>query len=164
MLNGKDEVSMGEKLGGCVNFKSKGLNFLCKGFVWKSKVEILGLPLIHIALGRDKTTGKLLVARGVIAIGQFAVGFITIAQFGVGILFSFGQFVAGFIALGQVALAVYFGIGQIVTGFTAIGQVAFGKYVFAQIGYGQYLWTAKILNPQAVEYFKALVNSVKLLL
>ena len=31
-----------------------------RGYEWKSKTEILGWPLIHIAVGRNKETGKLL--------------------------------------------------------------------------------------------------------
>lgn len=40
-----------------------------RGFEWKSKTQLLGWPLIHIAIGRNKETGKLLVAKGIIAIG-----------------------------------------------------------------------------------------------
>jgi len=75
--------------------------YLWRGFEWKSKTEILGWPLIHIAVGRNKETGKLLVAKGIIAIGQFGIGLITIAQFGIGILFGFGQFVGGLLAVGH---------------------------------------------------------------
>jgi hypothetical protein len=124
-----------------------------RGFEWRSKTEILGLPLINIAFGRNKQTGKLLVAKGIIAIGQFGIGVITIAQFGIGILFGFGQFVGGIMAVGQIALGIYFGLGQFSTGLIAIGQFALGKYVLAQIGYGEYVWSTKIKNPEAIEYF-----------
>jgi len=134
------------------------------GFEWKSKAEVFGLPLIHIAIGRDKKTGKLLTAKGIIAIGQFGIGLITIAQFGVGILFGLGQFVTGIFTIGQFALGVYFGLGQFATGFTAIGQLAFGIYVRAQIGYGKYLWTSLTKDPQAVEYFSNILRSIKNLL
>ncbi|MFH1414599.1 MAG: zinc ribbon domain-containing protein [Elusimicrobiota bacterium] len=90
------------------------------GFEWKSRQHICGWPLIHIAFGKDKQTGKLLIAKGVVAIGQFAVGLITIAQFGIG----FGQFNTGIIAVGQGALGIYLGLGQLATGVTAIGQFA----------------------------------------
>ncbi len=134
---------------------------LWRGFEWKSKTEILGWPLIHIAIGRNKETGKLMAAKGIIAIGQFGIGVITIAQFGIGILFGLGQFVGGIFAVGQFALGVYFGLGQFATGITAIGQIAFGRYIRAQAGYGRYAWTSKIRDPQAIEYFKGLWGSVK---
>ena len=127
-----------------------------RGFEWKSKTEILGWPLIHIAIGRNKETGKLMAAKGIIAIGQFALGVITIAQFGIGLLFGLGQFVGGTVAVGQFALGVYFGLGQFATGYTAIGQFAFGSYVRAKIGYGQYVWSKQIQDSRAIEYFENL--------
>jgi len=135
-----------------------------RGYQWRSQAEILGWPLVHVAIGRDKQTGKLLAAKGVIAIGQFGIGLITIAQFGIGFLFAFGQFTGGLLAIGQVALGVYFGLGQFATGATVIGQVAIGKYVLAQIGFGEHVWSTKTKDPQAVEYFTNVWDSVKSLL
>jgi hypothetical protein len=109
--------------------------FLKQGFEWRSKKEILGFPLIHIALGKDPKTGKLLVAKGIIAIGQFAIGLISIAQFSIGLV-GIGQFSLGVFTVAQFAFGVYFGLGQIATGIFAIGQAAFGKYVLAQVGLG----------------------------
>jgi len=132
-----------------------------RGYEWKSKINIFGIPLIHIAFGRDKRTGKLLVAKGIIAIGQFGIGLITLAQFGIGFLFGFGQFIAGPLVIAQFALAYYFGLGQFATGITAIGQLAFGKYVCAQFGYGEYVWSTQIKNPEAIEYFTDLWSTLK---
>ena len=134
------------------------------GFEWKSKTKVFGWPLIHIAIGRNKETGKLMAAKGIIAIGQFGIGVITIAQFGIGLLFGLGQFVGGTVAIGHFALGIYFGLGQFATGITAIGQFAFGTYVRAQIGYGKYVWSTKVEHPQAVEYFRNLWDSVKILI
>lgn len=135
-----------------------------RGFEWKSRVEIKGWPLVHIAFGRDKHTGKLLIAKGIVAIGQFAFGVITIAQFGVGLLFAFGQFTGGIIAIGQFALGIYFGLGQFASGLTAIGQFALGKYVLAQMGLGEYVWSVQIKDPRALEYFRSLWCAVRGLL
>ncbi len=134
------------------------------GFQWRTEAEMLGWPLVHVAVGRDKVTGKLLVAKGVIAIGQFAIGLITIAQFGIGFLFAFGQFTGGWIAIGQFAVGIYFGLGQFATGATAIDQIALGEYVRAQVGYGKYVWSDKIKNPEAIEYFTNLLAYAKGLL
>lgn len=133
------------------------------GFEWKSKAMVGTWPLIHVAIGRD-ATGRLRVAKGIIAVGQFGIGLITIAQFGIGLLFGFGQFVAGFTAIGQIAIALYFGLGQIATGETAIGQIAVGSYVLAQAGFGKYVWSTKMKDPEAVEHFTALWQSVKAVL
>ncbi len=120
------------------------------GYEWKTKTEIFGWPLIHVAVGRSKKTGKLLVAKGIIAIGQFAIGLVTIAQFGIGILFGFGQFITGALAIGQFALGVM-----------VIGQFAFGGYVLAQAGFGKYVWSIKIKDPQAIKYFRSLWQTIR---
>lgn len=132
-----------------------------RGYQWRTEAEILGWPLVHVAFGRDKQTGKLLVAKGIIAIGQFAIGLIAIAQFGIGFLFAFGQFTGGWLAIGQFAVGLYFGLGQFATGMTAIGQFAFGEYVLAQLGYGKYVWSTKIKDPEALEYFGNLLEFLK---
>ena len=56
------------------------------------------------------------------AVGQYAIGVVTIAQFGVGVLFGFGQFVTGLSVVGQFAAGVFLGLGQFSTGEVAIGQ------------------------------------------
>ena len=122
------------------------------GFEWKSSVEYMGFPLIHIAFGRT-AQNKLRVAKGIIAIGQFAFGLITVAQFGVGLLFGFGQFIVGFAAVAQFAITLYLGLGQFTVGHIAIGQIAFGHFVLAQAGYGQYIWSTNIHDPIAMQYF-----------
>ena len=124
------------------------------GFEWKTKTKIFGLPLVHIAIGINQETGKPYLAKGIIAIGVFGIGLITIAQFGIGILLGLGQFAAGIFAIAQFAFGVYFGLGQFATGLTAIGQFSLGKYVLAQFGYGKYVWSVLVRNAQALEYFK----------
>jgi len=124
------------------------------GFEWKTETNFLGLPYIHIAMGRDRQSGKILVAKGVIAIGQLAVGLVAIGQFSVGVLFGLAQFSIGLFAIAQVAFGGIFGLGQVATGITAIGQLAIGKYVLAQAGFGEYVWSLIEKNPQALEYFR----------
>lgn len=103
------------------------------GYEWKSKQTVCGLPLVHVAFGRDKE-GKIRVAKGVVAVGQFAVGAITIAQFGVGAIFGLGQFVAAPLAIGQFAL-----------GLAAIGQIAIGlAYGLGQFATG--IWHTDMRN------------------
>jgi hypothetical protein len=113
-----------------------------------------------VAFGRD-AQGKYRVAKGIIAIGQFAVGLIAIAQFGVGLLFGFGQFIVGFTALAQVAVTAYFGVGQIATGYVAIGQVVLAHYGLAQLGWATHLWSPDHRDPEAVAYFRQLLEVLK---
>jgi hypothetical protein len=99
------------------------------GYEWKSETTLLGWPLVHIAFGWDMKTGRLLVARGIIAIGQFAIGLFTIAQFGIGVLIGVGQFIGGAFVVGQFAFGLLFALGQFAVGYNAIGQFAVGRYV-----------------------------------
>ncbi|MBN1552963.1 hypothetical protein JW979_15925 [bacterium] len=124
-----------------------------RGFEWRSRTTLMGWPLIHVAFGRNQNTGKLRVAKGIIAIGQFGFGYITFAQFGIGFVFGFGQFIASLIAISQFSLGIYLGLGQFATGYIAIGQIAFGIYVLAQVGYGKYVWSTIIKHPEAIRFF-----------
>lgn len=88
------------------------------GFEYKTPLTVLGLPLLHISF-KYAPNRRPIVARGVIAIGQFACGIVTISQFGVG-LFSLGQFTLSGVALAQFSCAyalvaqfgLYLGMGH----------------------------------------------------
>ena len=151
----------GSRLAGFFENRAKSERRLAWGYVYRSEAEILGWPVIHVAFGKDAETGKIIVAKGIIAIGQFGVGLITIAQIGVGLIFGFGQCVAGIVAVGQFALGIYFGLGQFATGLTAIGQFALGRYILSQMGLGEYVWSTKRRDPEAVEHFSNLWQNVK---
>ena len=84
-----------------------------RGREWRSDTTILGLPLLHIAYGRDGL-GRRLTARGLIAIGQYAVGGICISQFGRGV-----------VCLSQFSLAVV-SVSQF--GLSALGLAQFGIF------------------------------------
>jgi hypothetical protein len=80
------------------------------GFEYKSKATLWGLPLLHISF-KYRPNRVPVPAKGIIAIGQFAVGIFTVSQLGIG-LFSIGQFVLAGWALAQFA-AAYSLIAQI---------------------------------------------------
>lgn len=130
------------------------------GYEWKSEATYLGWPLVHVAWGRDEH-GRLRVAKGVIAIGQFAIGAITIAQFGIGLVFGFGQFILGLTAIAQFAAGAYLGVGQFAAGYVAIGQFAFGHFALGLAAAGRYVWTVDQADPQAVEFFRQLGRTVR---
>jgi hypothetical protein len=73
------------------------------GWEYKSRAEWFGLPLLHISF-KYRPNRVPVVAKGVVAIGQFAVGLITISQFGIGII-SVSQFTIAVFALAQIAFA-----------------------------------------------------------
>ncbi len=148
------------RLAGFFENRAKTERRLAWGYEYKSEAEIFGWPVIHVAFGKDAETGKIIVAKGIIAIGQFGVGLFTIAQIGLGLIFGLGQCVAGIVAVGQFALGIYFGLGQFATGLTAIGQFALGRYVLSQMGLGEYVWSTKRRDPEAVEHFTNLWQAV----
>ena len=99
------------------------------GFEWRTSATLFGLPLIHIAWGRNNKR-KILVAKGIIAIGQYGYGGFVIAQFGAGLI-CISQFGIGLLALSQFAIAAaaiaqmgvaVFGIFQMGICFEGIGQ------------------------------------------
>jgi hypothetical protein len=81
------------------------------GFEYKSKTTAFGLPWIHISF-KYLPNRMPVVAKGIIAIGQFGCGFLTISQFGVGI-----------ISISQITVAGY-----------ALAQIAFAYSLIAQFG------------------------------
>jgi hypothetical protein len=133
---------------------------------FKSHTMLFGLPLVHFTYGRCPETGRRKIAKGIIAVGRLACGFIAIGhaslgllaigQLAIGIILGLGQLSSGLVALGQGAIAAYLGLGQFVIGYAAIGQCALGKYVLAQFGLGEFVWSIEHANRQAVEFFKTL--------
>lgn len=119
---------------------------------WKTKTTIFRIPLIHVAIGLDDRR-RPLVAKGIIAVGQFGIGLITVAQFGLGVLFGFGQVVFGLTAIGQVAIGALIGVGQLATGILAVGQIVAGVYGLCQTGWAKYLWSIRHTDMEAVALF-----------
>jgi hypothetical protein len=90
------------------------------GFEYKTRATLCGWPWLHISF-KYRPNRVPVPARGVVAIGQFACGFLTLSQFGVGVV-SVGQFVIGGYALAQFAFA-----------YMLIAQMG----IYIQQGYGQ---------------------------
>jgi len=84
-------------------------------FEYRSRLKVLGLPLVHVVRGIDPSSGRRPTAVGIIAIGQIAVGVVAI-----------GQVAIGGISLGQASIGLGWGIGQLAFGLLAAGQVAAG--------------------------------------
>jgi hypothetical protein len=73
------------------------------GFEYKSRAALFGLPLVHISF-KYRPNRVPVVAKGVVAIGQFGCGIINISQFGIG-LFSLAQFTVAGYAVAQFGVA-----------------------------------------------------------
>jgi ribosomal protein L37E len=99
------------------------------GFEYRSRAAIGNWPLLHVSFKyRDF---RPVPARGIIAIGQFAIGIVNISQFGAGV-FSLGQFAVSFYAVAQFALA-----------YSAIAQIG----LVVERGYGQLIYFLRDLQP-----------------
>jgi len=125
------------------------------GFEWRTEMEFYGYPLVCIAAGKDGN-GRMRVAKGWLAIGQFAIGLIAFAQVGVGLLFGLGQAMFGITAIAQAAITPLCGIGQIATGYVAVGQLAMGYYALGQVALGAHTWMPGHSDPAAVAFFRQL--------
>jgi hypothetical protein len=98
------------------------------GYEYKSELMLFGLPLIHISF-KYRPNKAPVVARGILAIGQFACGFVTISQFGIGIVsisqftiacFALAQFAFGYSIIAQLGLYINAGRGQLVSSITKL--------------------------------------------
>lgn len=86
----------------------------------ESKARFLGLPLIHVAVGRmENGVYRRGVARGWIAIGDVALGVIAIGGVGIGLV-TLGGFGLGLLALGGAS------VGAVAVGGATVGLFAFG--------------------------------------
>lgn len=139
---------------------------------YTSHARVGSWPLVHITLGRSPETGRRKIAKGVIAIGRIALGVLPIGQLAIG-LFPIGQLALGlgialgqgafslFSAIGQVAVAPLFAAGQIAVAYAAIGQLCLGYYCIAQAAIGVHIWTMKVKDPAALEFFRNLFPFLK---
>ena len=114
------------------------------GYEYRSKLELFGLPLIHIAQGFDPDTGRPRVAKGIIAIGNIAMGVfalggvafggLTIGGISLG-LGAFGGIAIGGVALGGMALGILFAAGGLAVSFLyAIGGLALAPHAISSMG------------------------------
>lgn len=96
------------------------------GFRSDSPAKLLGWPLVSISLGADPETGRRRgVARGIIAIGDGAIGGVAIGGGAVGIV-AVGGGAAGIVAIGGGAIGLLAGLGGGAIGGCAVGGLALG--------------------------------------
>ncbi len=124
------------------------------GYEYRSKAELLGLPLVHIAQGVDPTTGRPRVARGIFAMGNIAVGVVAVGGM------SFGGLTFGGVSLGLAAL------GGIAVGGAAVGGMALGwslavggmamstQYAIGGIALAPHTIDGRGADPELVEWLR----------
>ena len=106
-----------------------------RGFEYKSKKTLFGLPLIHICFLYSRHRIK--VAKGIIAIGSISVGIFSIGLLSLGLLtlgvlalglLSFGAICIGAVAIGSISIG-YLTLGAISIGFYSLGSIAVAKEI-----------------------------------
>ncbi len=100
-----------------------------RGFEYKSKKMLLGLPLIHICFLYSKHRVK--VAKGIIAIGAISVGFFSMGFLSFG-LFAFGALALGLLSIGAISIGTI-ALGSIAIGILSAGAISVGVYSMGSI-------------------------------
>lgn len=102
-----------------------------RGFEYRSAATLFGWPLLAVTKGVDPATGKLRVARGVVAVGGLAVGGVAAG------LVSVGGVALGVVALGGVAVAAVAAVGGGAVGYRAVGGAAVGVKAVGGVAVGR---------------------------
>lgn len=114
-------------------------------YEYKSKRTLLGLPLIHINIGKGFKKAK-----GIVAIGNISYGIVSVGIISLGVL-SFGCMAIGIISLAAISIALLLAIGVISIGTFSIGaaaiasDIAIGDYARANIAIGNKAQGANVL-------------------
>ncbi len=142
--------------GQAVNLQSFGVFF---GWEYKSKLTLLGVPLIHIAQGMNPETRAPRVAKGIIAIGNIAIGLVAIGGLSVGGV-SLGGLSLGVLALGGVSLGGFV-MGGLAAGYLAIGGLAIGKYALGGAAFGMHSFSSLSQDPEVFRFLEELFGMKK---
>lgn len=101
-------------------------------YEYKSEKKLLGLPLVHISIGRGAKRAK-----GIVAIGNIATGAVSIGLLSSGIL-SIGVASAGLLSFGSFSLGLLLSMGAISIGAFSFGAIALGLVTFGAVSVGLY--------------------------
>ena len=134
------------------------------GFEYRSEMEILGWPLVHITKGYDPKTGNLLVSKGVVAIGEIAIGVLAVGGFALGGL-AVGGMAVGAIALGGLAIGVLSAGGIALGGFAAAGAVSYSLvYAIGVFAHAQYVISPFRLDREIFELLERFWSGIRQIL
>lgn len=122
----------------------QGFRRTALGYEYVSPATFMGIPLVHIAYGLDADTGRIKIARGMIAIGNIAVGAVSLGGVATGLL-SFGGvslgvvviggFAAGALAVGGMAVGIVAAMGGLAVSLgLSVGGLALGTYTLDSRG------------------------------
>jgi hypothetical protein len=125
------------------------------GYEYRSEAKFLGIPLVHIVLGHgiNPVTGRIRIAKGIIAIGNMAIGGVAIGGLSLGAI-SIGGLAVGLASLGGMTIGLLLALGGMAIGFIAIGGGAIGYYALGGGAFGAHPLGGNQQDPQAIEFFK----------
>ena len=133
-----------------------------QGLNYRSKATLFGLPWVHVANGIDPETGRVRIARGIIAIGGVAQGAVAIGGLAMGGftlgglslgIFAVGGDAMGLIALGGLVVGLLGAVGGLAVGFIALGGGAVGYWAQGGLAIGAHTMDALGKDPVAVKFF-----------
>ena len=122
-------------------------------YEYKSKRTLLGLPLIHINIGKGFKKAK-----GIVAIGNISYGIVSAGIISLGVL-SFGCMSIGIISLAAISIALLLAIGAISIGVFSVGAISIGIFSLGALSIGKYsIGAAAIATDVAIgDYAKGTV-------
>lgn len=138
---------------------SRSSRFAGGAYEYRSEATLFGLPWVHVVRGRDPATGRLRVAKGVVAVGEVAVGGLAIGGLACGLL-SIGGCSLGLLALGGAALGGV-ALGGLAVGIVAAGGLAVGIWATGGAAIGWKAiggWAASWDARNAFTFFDASTN------
>jgi serine/threonine-protein kinase len=106
-------------------------------YEYRSERTLWGLPLLHVARGKDPMTGRRRVARGIVAIGDIAVGVLAMGGWAFGVV-TFGGIAVGLLSWGGLAVGLLLAIGGCAVGGLAMGGLAVGGVAIGGAAVGYY--------------------------
>ena len=133
-------------------------SFYC--FEYVSKRKLFGLPLVHIIMGPslDPATGKIRVAKGIVAIGGIAMGWLAFGGVALGLI-SFGGLGLGLLAaLGGLAISGGVAAGGCAIGFFAVGGCAVGYCAIGGGAFGIHALGSNVQDPVLKEWVESLTR------
>jgi hypothetical protein len=134
------------------------------GYEYRSPRQIFGWPLLHVAKGFDPLTGRKRIARGIVAVGDVAIGGllaiggaaagpIAIGGCAVG-LFTLGGLSVGLLgALGGAAIGLGLSAGGGALGAIAVGGGAVGLFAYGGGAVGLHAYGGVVRDPYALSFW-----------
>jgi hypothetical protein len=124
----------------CNKLRSIASSILTFNYFYESPLRLFGLPLLSVNLGQDTPAGKMRKAKGILAVGTDASGFIAIGIFKAKGFFSIGLLGIGFTTISIAGVGVLsvcaFGIGLVSVSAVAVGYLAVGVIAIGYLSVG----------------------------